>query len=364
MASYRQGNMRANVTEQEAWWKKELSGGLPVLELPLDYTRPPVQSFIRASEAVEIDEILCQRVRELCSQKGITPFVLLLAAFKSVVLRYTGQQDVIVGSVSSDSIWQQAGGEQELFANPVAVRTSLAGDPDVNELFSRVARAVESAATNRDHPFDKLVADLEGNPYSTRSPIFQVMFAMCNVAPCISDAPASERDLRNIEEFTARVDVLVVISEEAGIFRVTCEYDAQLFSSATICRMLGHLRTLLDGIVADPKQRLSELPLLTEAERHQLLVQWNDTKADFPSDTCIHELFQQQVELTPDAIAVVFDDQRLTYSELNRRANQLGHYLRGVGGAGGAGRAVRGALLGDGRRAAGHTQGWRGLPAA
>ncbi len=187
------------------------------------------------------------------------------------------------------------------------------------------------AYDHQDLPFEKLVEEFQPERDLSHTPLFQVMFAFQN-------APTEELELRgmNVSRLwlptgTAKFDLTLSIGQTEGALAGELEYSTDLFNTATVRQMLGHLRTLLDGIVADPKQRLSELPLLTEAERHQLLVQWNDTKADFPSDTCIHELFQQQVELTPDAIAVVFDDQRLTYSELNRRANQLGHYLRGVG---------------------------------
>jgi amino acid adenylation domain-containing protein len=252
---------------------------------------------------------------------------------KALLLRYTGQEDIIVASLSSDGTWRRAGERQERVANPVALRTNLAGDPDGLGLLRRVAKTVGDAAANQDYPFERVVERVQSDQDFSRSPIFQAMFVLCNAPSCLSVAAFAEKDLAGVEEYIARCDVAVVVAVAEEAFRVRCQYDAELFAPTTIVCLLRHFQTLLEGITATPEQRLSALPLLTEAERQQLLGEWNQTQVPYPRDVCLHQLFEVQAEQTPEAVAVVFEAQEVTYRELNARANQLARYLqkRGVG---------------------------------
>jgi amino acid adenylation domain-containing protein len=330
MNVYKPQDSKITLTQQQTYWQQQLGGDMPVLEIPLDYPRSPQQSFIRAKEAVKLDEKLCLELNQFCLSENVTLFTTLLAAFKVLLLRYTGQKDIIVGSLSADSLQEKEEANPERFINPVVLRTNLTEELTARELCKRVGNKVEEAAQNRDYPFEKLVAAVNGEQNLTRAPIFQVMLVLCDVPFCLSQTPICEENLAS-QEHSALCDLVVLASQKEGNLIIIGEYNADLFGSASIRRMLGHLQTLLENFILNPDQCISTLPLLTEAERHQLLVEWNDTKTDFPQDKCIHELFEEQVNKTPLSLAVVFDNQQLTYFELNQRANQLAHYLQTLG---------------------------------
>lgn len=322
-------SVRNSLFEQEVYWQKRLSSVLPVLEIPFKRSSVSIQSFTKTKETIKLNEKLGLELNKFCERKSITPFVVLLATIKILLLRYTEQEDIIVGSLSVDSL--REGKSQENFTNPIGLRTSLSGKPSAEELLGRVARTVEEAAQNRDYPFEKLVQNFKANENLTRTPTFQVMLVLCNVPFCISETPIKEEHISDIEKHTARYELVVLAAEEKGNLRVSVEYNPELFESASIKRMLGHFQTLLAGLVANPEQDIFTLPLLTEAEQHQLLVEWNRTDANYPENKFSHQLFEAQVERTPDAVAVEFEDEHLTYRQLNRRANQVAHYLRSIG---------------------------------
>ncbi|KYC36320.1 hypothetical protein WA1_42115 [Scytonema hofmannii PCC 7110] len=330
MNIYKPQDSKITLAQQQTYWQQQLGGDLPMLEIPLDYPRSPLQSFTRAKEVVELDKKLCLELNKFCLSENVTLFTTLLAAFKVLLLRYTGQKDIIVGSLSADSLQEKEGANPERFINPVVLRTNLTEELTARELCKRVGNKVEEAAQNRDYPFEKLVAVVNGEQNLTRAPIFQVMLVLCDVPFCLSQTPIYEENLEE-QEHSALCDLVVLASQKEGNLIISCEYNAELFESASIRRMLGHLQTLLENLIANPDQCISTLPLLTEPERHQLLVEWNDTKTDFPQDKCIHELFEAQVEQTPQAQAVVYEEQQLSYQQLNRKANQLAHYLQGLG---------------------------------
>jgi non-ribosomal peptide synthetase component F len=321
-----------SLDEQEDYWRKQLQA-VPITEFPIDYPRSPVQSFIKASECVEFDTHLSSALHRYCAQENVSPFALLLAVWKVLLLRYTGHDDVIVGSLVSDSVREQHEAGRDTFVNLIALRTNLAGDPPVKEVIQRVARTIAEAAKHRHYPFAKLVEAVQGERDFSRAPLFQVMLVWCNLSSCISEAHVSEEDLADIEEHAAQCDLVIVASEQGERIHLRCAYDAELFEAASIRRKLGHFQRLLEGFMGHPDQPISTLSFLTEAERRQLLVEWNDTRADYPSDLCLHQLVEAQAARTPEALAVIWQDTHLTYRELNARANQLGHYLRqrGVG---------------------------------
>ncbi|MDJ0620296.1 MAG: amino acid adenylation domain-containing protein [Calothrix sp. MO_192.B10] len=318
--------------EEKGYWQKKLGRELSVLAVPSDYPRSSIQSFRRARETIQLDQDFYLNVKQFCDRENINQFVTLLTTFKVILHRYTnGAEDIIVGSVSTNSLFNSEGEAPERFVNPVALRTNLTGNLSTQELFNRVAQTVEEAAANRDYPFEKLVEELCGDEDSTTAPIFQVMLVLGNLASSISESPLQSEQLGDISKYTTKCDWVLWVSEKEGSLIIECDYNAQLFKPASIKRMLAHFHTLLEGLVANPEQSISTLPLLTIAEQQQLLVEWNDTSAEYPQDKCIHQLFEEQAERTPEAVAVVFEGESLTYFELNQQANQLAHYLQELG---------------------------------
>ncbi|MBD1806833.1 amino acid adenylation domain-containing protein [Microcoleus sp. FACHB-SPT15] len=322
-----QGELRET---QLAYWKQQLNGVPSVLQLPTDHPRPAVQTYRGASQSLELPKSLADAIQVLSRQEGVTPFMVLLAAFQTLLYRYTGQDDISVGSPIANRNRRELSSLIGFFVNTLVLRTDLGGNPSFRELLSRVRQIALGAYAHQDLPFDQLVEALRPVRDASYTPLFQVSFAL-REAPQLEEVPGLALSLLNVETFTAQFDLsLFVDITEQGLI-ASFEYNTDLFEAATITRMLGHFQNLLLGIVSNPDQRLSDLPLLSEAERHQLLVAWNDTQAEYPTDLCIHQLFEAQVERTPNAIAVVFENQQLTYQELNNRANQLAHYLKQLG---------------------------------
>jgi amino acid adenylation domain-containing protein len=320
--AYKGTEMQAGYAAQEAYWRRQLTDA-PVLDLPFDSPRPPVQSFIRERETLDLDATFCAELSRFCAREHVTLFTSLLTAFAVLLHRYTEQDDVIVGSLAV--VRQQDG---EPLGNPVALRINLAGATSVRELCRRVAHTMAEAVANSDYPFAALVNALHPEANNARAPIFQVMF-LCSGT--ISGTPLSSALLEDVASSAASCDVVLSAFEAAGAIRISCEYDADLFEAASIQRMLGHFDLLLRGLVANPEDSIVRLPLLTDSERHQLLGEWNETQMLSLPDRCVHQLFEEQVERTPDAVAVRDENSALTYRDLNRRANQLAHYLRRLG---------------------------------
>ena len=230
-------------------------------------------------------------------------------------------------------------------------------------MLGRVREVSFAAYAHQDLPFEKLVEELQPERSLSYMPLFQVLFALQNMPKSILTLPALELQEFSLDRKTSKFDLSLYIGESVKGLSVTFEYNTDLFEPETIARMGGHFRTLLEGIASNPDQRLADLPLLTPAEQQQMLVEWNDTEADYPRDQLIYQLFEQQAERSPDAVAVVFQDQYLTYRDLNRRANKLAHYLKTTWcGGGESGRDLPRAFRGDDRGVAGHNEGRRNLP--
>jgi len=324
--------------EQSAYWRRQLGGGLPILELPTDRARPALQTYNGASLSFPLSPALSQSLKALCKAEGVTLFMTLLAAFKVLLYRYTGQEDVIVGSPIANRHRQELEGLIGFFVNTLAMRTDLSGNPTFRELLGRVRETALGAYAHQDLPFEYLVEQLQPDRNLSHSPLVQVVLVLQNTPERKAELPGLVVTPLKYEAETAKFDLTLYFDELGSELQGTFEYNTDLFDRDTIIRMARHLRTLLEGVVADPSERISELPLLTEAERRQLLLEWNDTRADFQQDCCAHQLFEAQVERTPDAVAVALEDEQLSYRELNARANLLAHHLRGLGV--GAGEAV------------------------
>ena len=316
--------------KQLAYWKEQLRD-VTILELPTDRPRSQAPSERGGRQFLELSQALSDRLKSLGQSEGATLYMTLLAAFQILLHRYTGQDDIIVGSPIAGRTRIETEGLIGFFVNTLLLRTDLAGDPTYGELLARVRKTALQAYEHQDLPFEKLIEEINPDRGQGDSPMLRVSFALQNTPRQVLNMAGLTATPIEIEALAAKFELSVAFVERDHRYVIRIEYRADLFDAATIERMLGHFRNLLEGIVANPEQRINELPLLTEAERHQLLVEWNDTKRDYPSDKCIHQLFEEQVERTPEAAAVVFEDQQLTYRELNNRANQLAHYLRKLG---------------------------------
>jgi amino acid adenylation domain-containing protein/non-ribosomal peptide synthase protein (TIGR01720 family) len=330
-AVWQRGWLQGEVLEKQlGYWKEQLQGA-PVLELPTDRPRPAVQSHRGASQRVILSGELTDGLQALSQQEGATLFMMLSAAFKVLLSRYSGQEDVMVGTAIANRNRTETEGLIGFFVNTLALRTDLGGDPSFLELLKREREVALEAYGHQDVPFEKVVAELGVERDLSRSPLFQVMLVLQNAPLETLKLEGLEFAPVEVEQRTAKFDLTLTLEETAEGLGGSLEYSADLFDGETIRRLLGHWEQLLREIVSDPNRRLSELEIMSERERHQLLVEWNDTEAEYPREKCIHELFEEQVERTPGAVAVVFEDKQLTYRELNEQANQLGHYLRKLG---------------------------------
>ncbi|MGV2831530.1 amino acid adenylation domain-containing protein [Myxosarcina sp. GI1(2024)] len=314
-----------------AYWKQKLQGELPVLNLPTDRPRPPVQTFKGDRAKLVLASTLKQKLEDLSRQQGVTLFMTLLTAFKVLLYRYTGQTDIIVGSPIANRSKAQIEQLIGFFVNVLVLRTDLSGDLSFLDLLERVKSTALEAYVHQDLPFEKLVEELKLNRDLSYNPLFQVMFVLQNVPKpnlSLSDLSVSYEEGYNN---TSKFDLTLFMEDSESGLIATCEYNTDLFDADTITRMLGHFQTLLENIVSNPERDISKLPLLTSSEKRQLLVEWNNTKTDYPQDKCIHQLFEEQAEKKPNQTAIVFENQKLTYQELNNRANQLAHYLQQQG---------------------------------
>lgn len=326
--------LQGNVLEKPiAYWKEQLAGAPDVLELPTDRPRPAEQTFRGAAQLDTLPLSLLRGLNALSRQEGATLYMTLLTAFNILLHRYTRQTDIVVGSPIAGRTQVEVEGLIGFFINTLALRTDLSGSPTFRELLARTRKVTLEAYAHQDVPFDKLVLELQPERSSSHMPLFQVMFAL-------QSAPAETLDLSgltitamDVDNGTSKFDLTLAVTELEHGLGLDLEYNEDVFDASTIRRMLGHFRTLLEGIVAHPEQRISELPIMTATERHQLLVEWNQTQVDYPKHTPVHVLFEQQVEKRPEAIAVQFERYQLTYRELNARANQLAHYLKQLGAA-------------------------------
>ncbi len=332
-AVWQQQWLQGEVREaQLSYWKQQLSSPPNILELPTDRPRPPIQSDRGAKQSLVLSKPLTEALKTLSQQEKVTLFMMLLAAFQTLLYRYTGQDDIVVGTPISGRNRAEIEGLIGFFVNTLVMRTDLSGTPSFREILNRVREVALGAYTNQDLPFEQLVEKLQPERNLSHTPLFQVMFQLQNTPTTTLDLPGLTLSPLEFDKKTAKFDLTLVMVEIKQGLMGTLEYNTDLFNADTITRMLGHFQTLLEGIVANPEQQICDLPLLPKTEQHQLLVEWNNTQTNYiQNKCCIHELFEAQVERSPDAIAVIFEDEQLTYEELNHRANQLAHYLRSLG---------------------------------
>ncbi|NEO52861.1 MAG: amino acid adenylation domain-containing protein [Okeania sp. SIO3B5] len=313
------------------YWKKQLAGAPPLLELPTDYPRKTVQTALGGKEFFELGVDFTKQLKGLSQELGVTLFMTLFAAFSTLLYRYSGQEDIVVGTPIANRNRSEIEGLIGFFVNTLVLRTQFEDNPSFTDLLHQIRQTSLDAYAHQDLPFEQLVEALQPERSLSYTPIFQVAFALQNAPMAPLDLPGVSFNWLQMESAKAKFDLTLSMEEtEKGLIGYW-EYNRDLFEPATIRRAIGHFKTLLEAIATHPKTRVSKLPLLTEAESHQLLIEWNDTKTTYPQNQCIHQLLEEQVERTPNAVAVVFESEQLTYRELNAKANQLARYLQNLG---------------------------------
>jgi amino acid adenylation domain-containing protein len=328
----RGGTQDGELEEHLAYWRRQLAGNSPPLQLPFSGPRPAVQTFRGARQSRTVPASCQAALKALSQDAGVTLFMTLLAAFKTLLCRYTGETDIRVGTPIANRTHAELENLIGFFVNTLVLRTDLSGNPTFGELLQRVREVSLEAYEHQDLPFEKLVEALQPERDLSRTPLFQVMFTLQG-APAEHVPSGLRFRLLEPPSGVAKFDLTLEVTETAEGLKSTLEYNTDLFEAGAVGRMLDQYQVILYGIAAaaGSAQHLSDLPLLTAQERHQLLVAWNETSEDSPRDRVAHQLFEAQAERTPDELAVMCGDERLTYSELNRRANQLAHYLRALG---------------------------------
>ncbi|RRR68955.1 MAG: hypothetical protein EI684_16795, partial [Candidatus Viridilinea halotolerans] len=348
------------------WWREHLSGAPALLTLPTDYPRPAVQTFAGATHAFTLSAELSAALRSLSRTHGVTLFTTLLAAFQVLLMRSSGQSDLVVGVPVANRTRVEIESLVGMFVNTLAIRSRLA-DADGNalrfsDLLNQLQQTMLDAQRHQDVPFEQVVEALQPPRSLNHTPLFQVMCNLVQMGEATLDLAGIVAEPLALNDTVAKFDLSLHIAETPGDspLQMSLEYATALFAPATIARMAGHLVTLLTAVVDHPEETITTLPLLTERERQQLVVEWNNTAAAFPQDRCIHQLVAAQAARTPDAIAVIAPSphpssliphpsslppsslppssliphpsslaSHTTYADLLARANQLAHHLQG-----------------------------------
>ncbi|MFZ3013037.1 MAG: condensation domain-containing protein, partial [Nitrospira sp.] len=332
-AHWQRQHLAESFDVQVAYWKQRLGEDLPVLDLPCDRPRPAEFRYQGRTVPFVLSARLSQALRALSQREGLTLFISVLAALKILLFRYTGQPDLVVGTPIANRTRTELEGLIGFFVNSLVLRTDLSGSPTVRDVLRRVRETCLEAYAHQDLPFEKLVDVLKPNRDLSRTPLFQVMLAFQNVAVAslkLQDVVVTPLDM---ETRTTPFDLVLDVDDSAEELKGFWQYNSDLFDDQTVQRMSSHWVGLLGAMVEEPEGQVSELPILSLAERTQLLVEWNTTGTGYPDTQTIQELFEAQVERTPEATAVSMHDVMLSYRELDARSNRLAAYLRkhGVG---------------------------------
>ncbi|HEB86841.1 MAG TPA: amino acid adenylation domain-containing protein, partial [Gammaproteobacteria bacterium] len=319
--------------KQVHYWKEQLAGAPPVLELFTDRQRPALQSFKGAHATVLLDSTLADAVNTLSRQESCTLFMTLLAALQVLLQRYTHQQDIIVGSPIASRNRQEIETLIGFFVNTLVLRTDLSGAPTFRELLERVRETTLGAFSHQDLPFEKIVEELKPERSLSYSPLFQVVFTLQNASTDTMQLEGIDIERVEIDSGVEKFDLTVFAHETSEGIRFLWSYNTDICNPDTIERMTRHYQVLLEQIVAHPDTSIADYELLSSGERQQQLFDWNNTATDYPRDRCIQQLFEAQAARSPEAVALVHEDRQLSYADLNTRANRLAHYLieQGVG---------------------------------
>jgi len=318
--------------EQVAYWRKRFEGVPQVLELPTDRPRPALQTFHGARRTIILPRHLLDGLKTLSRQEHATMFMTCLAIFKTLLYRYTNQEDISVGVAIANRNRPETLGLIGYFLNMLVMPTNFSGNPTFREVLRREKVGATNDFAHGEFPFGKLIQELKPKIDPSRNPLFQVAYIYLDfVAPDDAQKAGFTGEAVLWDNGHARFDMTLALTDMTDSLEVTVEFNTDLFDAETIERTLGHFQCLVEAIIANPDTLVAHLPLLTPAERRQMLVDWNDVRTEYPQHKSIHQLFEEQVANTPDSIALSFDNQRLTYDELNRKANRLAHHLRTIG---------------------------------
>lgn len=313
---------------QAAYWKRRLAGAPLVLEVPTDFPRPPIQNFRGARVYTRYSKRLLEALRDLSRREGVTMFTLALAAYKALLYRYTSQETVLVGTTFANRNRPELQHMVGYLLNLIVLSTDVSGNPTFRDLLQRERTTVLEGFANQDLPFGKLVQELRPTQDASRNPIVQHSLIYLDFPELtIMETLGLTAKHLDIDNGASRFDMTLAMTETDGGYEVDIEYPTDLYRRERIERMTKHLENILESVVEDPGLRLSELPLLSDGEERQLLIEWNATNAEYPPDQCIHELFEAEARRRPDDVALLFEDDWLAYRELNEQANQVGRYL-------------------------------------
>ncbi|MFS8071589.1 MAG: non-ribosomal peptide synthetase, partial [Byssovorax sp.] len=331
-AEWQRGWLQGEVLDQQlAYWKQKLEGAPLALELPTDRPRPSAQTFHGASRGLALAKETTKALTDLARKEGVTLYMALLTALDLLLYRYTGQPDVVVGTSIAGRTQAETERLVGFFVNALVLRTTIDEDATLRSLLQQVRETCLGAYAHQDMPFERLVHELALAPDRSRAPLFQVIFTMQNAPRAGLALPGLEIRSLGGGSTTAKYDLTFLMSEIDGRLVGSIEFNTDLFDEATIDRLLRQLSTLLVAMPRSLDRKVREIAILPEDERARLLVAWNAGGEAVASEACLHDLFEAQVDLTPEALALVAGSARLTYAELDRRANQLAHHLRGLG---------------------------------
>ncbi len=331
-AAWQQNWLQGEVLEKELdFWRETIGLNPPALELPFDHPRPAVQTFNGKSISIRLNPETSAALKKLSQKEGATPFMTLLAAFQTLLHRYSGQEEILVGSPIANRNRSETEKLIGFFVNNIVLKSDFYDDPEFTDLLRRVRETTLNAYAHQDVPFEQIVDALQTERALSHSPIFQVMFVMQNLPQSFFELPGLT--MRSAEEETgsAKFDLSLIVNEGPDHFSFNFEFNTDLFEEETVRRMQRHFVTLLEGIVSNPEQKVSTLPIIPPEEEQKIIFEWNQTQADFDEQLCAHEKFEQMVQANPEATAVSFNGQSWSYAELNARANRLARHLREKG---------------------------------
>ncbi|MBV9497457.1 MAG: amino acid adenylation domain-containing protein, partial [Acidobacteria bacterium] len=313
---------------QLAYWQQKLAGAPESLDLPTDYARPSTRSFAGATQPIALDAALTAQIQQLAEAQGATPYMVLLAAFQTLLHRYTGQDDICVGSPIANRQYGETEGLVGMFVNTLALRSQVHGDDPFTDLLAQVKATCLEAYEHQDAPFEKVVDAVRPQRNLAISPLFQVALVLQNIE--LGEGGANIEPFR-LDHCISKFDLTLALSETSEGLSGAIEYSTALYKPATIERMAAHFTTLCRSVIAQPTARVREHQILGETEKHHLLAELNDTHADYRNDQCLHELFLAEVDAHADDTAVISGDERLTYRELYERSHDLALYLQTEG---------------------------------
>jgi amino acid adenylation domain-containing protein len=331
-AAWQRNWLQCEVLERHLkYWRQQLAHIPPLLELPTDRPRPPIQTFQGSKVSFQLSLSLTQQVKRLGQQNGATLFMTLYAAFALLLSRYCGQTDIVIGSPIANRDRAEVENLLGFFVNNLVLRIQIQQNPSFQELLAQVKKIALDAYDHQSLPFEKLVEELQPERNLSYHPLFQVMFILQNSPTQSLQIPDLSLSGIEVESNTTQLDLTLEMLDLHEGLAGNFEYNTDLFERSTIDRMVGHFQNLLEAIAINPFLKVSQIPILSASEQQQILIDWNNTAVNYPKDICFHKLIELQVQRTPNAIAVTYKNQKLTYQELNQKANQLAHHLLAIG---------------------------------